>query len=624
MALISLQNISIAFGGAKILDSVSVQIEKGQRICLLGRNGSGKSTLMKIVSGEVTPDEGSIHYEPDTNIAYFSQAIPADLDGTVIEVILNKMGEKGKLMAEAMKDNHSTDDITLGKLHEKLTNLNAWSIIGDIEKITTRLALEKDWNYKELSGGQKRRVLLAAALACKPQLLIIDEPTNHLDVDTITWLEDSLLKFPGTVLFVTHDRALLRKLATRIIELDRGTLYDWSCNYETFLQRKQALLESEQKDWDRFDKKLAIEEVWIQRGIRARRTRNEGRVKALENMRFERSQRKELTGNASLKISDGSRSGQLVIEAKNISFRYDKEQIINDFSTFIRRGDKTGIVGPNGCGKTTLVKLLLKELNPFSGDVRHGTNIEVTYFDQLREQLDDTKSIIENVSPTGNTVNVNGKDKHIVAYMQDFLFTSEQLKSPITHLSGGERNRLLLAKLFTNPGNLLVFDEPTNDLDIETLELLENLLVEYKGSILLVSHDRTFLNNVATNTLVFTQNGTIKDCVGGYEEWVAINLNDKPDTSDIAKKAYKENKKSKEKTKLSFNEAKELKELPIAIETMETEVSQIQEKMADPEFYKDKDEVISSKAKLDELEAQLSIDYEKWEKLEELAEKYQQ
>lgn len=617
MALVSLQNISIAFGGPLVLDKINLQIEQKQRICLLGRNGSGKSTLMKIIAGTLKPDVGTRHTDTDLVISYFFQDIPINLDGTVLDVILSKMGNKGHLISQMMKPD-SINENSLA-IHEQIAELNAWGIIGDIEKITTRLGLNHDSIYKNLSGGQKRKVLLAASLACKPNLLILDEPTNHLDIDTITWLEDSLLKLNCTTLFVTHDRALLKRLATRIIELDRGNLYDWSCDYETFISRKQELLESEQKDWNRFDKKLALEEAWLKKGIRARRTRNEGRVKALEKMRYERHQRRELEKNASMNISKADRSGKLVIEANDISFSYDSKLIVNNFSTFIRRGDKTGIVGPNGCGKTTLIKLLLEEIPVSEGNIRHGTNLSIRYFDQLREQLDNTKNIIENVSPSGSSVVIDGKEKHIVSYLQDFLFSPERQKAPITHLSGGERNRLLLAKLFTNPGNLLVFDEPTNDLDIETLELLENLLVEFKGTILLVSHDRTFLNNVVTNTLVFQPDGTIKDCVG-VEEYAQQNFNHKQISEKKPK--TKRTPKSKVKTKLSYNEAKELKELPAIIEKVESDIATLHEKMSDPKFYTANKNVAESKNELLALEKALSEYYARWEELEELSEKY--
>ena len=527
MALVSMQNVTLSFTGTKILENLNVQIEKGQRICLLGRNGVGKTTLMRTLAGELKPDSGSVQVGQGVKVAYFSQTIPQNLNKTAYAIISEGLGEKGKLAlryhnAEKAleKEYNQTIADELEASRNALDKNDAWSSIDEIGKIMSKMEISGDWDYDSLSGGQKRRVILAGALVCSPDVILLDEPTNHLDIETIAWLEDFLLRLSTTLVFVTHDRMLLRRLATRIIELDRGKLYDWNCDYDTFLKRKADVLAAEEKDWERFDKKLAQEEVWIRRGIEARRTRNEGRVRALKKMREERKQRRERIGKANMKLMKAADSGYEVIEAENISFCYDTKPIIKDFSLRVVRGDKIGIVGANGCGKTTLVKLLLGKLQPTAGEIELGTNLEIMYFDQLRAQLDENKTVWENVSPDSDQVVLNGKPQHIVGYLQNFLFSPERAKTKISVLSGGEKNRVLLAKLFVSPANLLVLDEPTNDLDIETLELLEELLSEFKGTVLLICHDRTFLNNVVSSTLAFAQNGEVREIVGGYDEWL--------------------------------------------------------------------------------------------------------
>jgi len=587
MALLSLQNIHKAFGGPQLLDDATLQIERGERICLVGRNGEGKSTLLKIVTGTEEADSGEIIRHPGLKVRRLRQNVPHELTGTVEELVF-----------KGLEDPH--DDYVSHQAADK-----AISLVG----------LENELHFNELSGGQKRRTLLAQALVCEPDILVLDEPTNHLDIESIQWLENFLGRYQGTILFVTHDRAFLRKLATRIVELDRGRLHSWACNYDTYLKRKEALLDGEAEQWAQFDKKLAQEEVWIRKGIRARRTRNEGRVRTLEKMRGERGQRRERTGLVNMQVAEASVSGRKVIEANNVSYDYDGNPLIDGLNTLITRGDKIGIIGPNGCGKSTLIKLLLGKLEPMTGTVLHGTKLEVAYFDQHRAALDESKSVAENVS-SEEMITIGNSKKHVLGYLQDFLFTPDRARQKVEVLSGGERNRLLLAKLFTRPSNVLVLDEPTNDLDVETLELLEELLASYEGTLLLVSHDRSFLNNVVTSTLVFEGNRCVNKYPGGYDDW----LLQRQETS-AAKPSTETPKPVKQKTarKLSNKEREELATLPKLIEKLEVEQEELHQAMSDPAFYQQtKGEIAIATARAEEIPKKLEEAFERWEELESL------
>lgn len=603
MPLVSIDDLSIGFRGPLLMDGVSSRIEVGQKIGLLGRNGAGKTTLMRILEGKVTPDHGSVTLSPGATVARLSQEVPHDKTGTVSSVVA-----AGQKVA-------GTEDP-----HEQ------WQIEHAVEQTLSRMNLDGDAAFETLSSGMKRRVLLASALVSQPDLLLLDEPTNHLDIQSILWLEEFLSRWSGTLLFVTHDRTFLQNLATRIWEIDRGQLFDWSCDYQTFLQRKEAALVAAEKQDALFDKKLAQEEAWIRQGIKARRTRNEGRVRALKAMRVQRQQRRSAEGTAKLNLQQAERSGTLVAEVKELSFAFGDNQILDRFSTTIMRGDKIGIIGPNGVGKTTLLKLLLAEIEPDSGSVRLGTKMQVAYFDQLRDTLDPNKSLQENVGEGRDTVRFGETTKHILGYLQDFLFTPERARTEVRFLSGGERNRALLAKLMTKPANVIVLDEPTNDLDSETLELLEQQLVDFQGSVLMVSHDRTFLNHVVTSTIVF-EDGGVKEYVGGYDDWCATvkrrqdeQASSEPSNGKSKPVAAKTNSKSAAPVrakKLSYNEQRELDQLPGRIEKIESEIAALHETMASPEYYQQASDLIAADAtRLKSFEDELATAYERWESLE--------
>ncbi len=599
MALISLQDVSIGFGGPLLLDEINLQIESGEWVGLLGRNGMGKSTLLKLIDGEILPHSGTIAYQQNIRVAYLPQEVPQGLSGRVRDVVESGL----EAISGTLDDEH------------------VWQRQHQVEKILSRMELDAEAKFEILSAGLKRRVYLARGLVRNPDLLLLDEPTNHLDITSIDWLENFLKRWGGTLLFVTHDRVFLQRLATRIVELDRGKLFDWNCDYPTFVKRKEEMLFAEQAQNVIFDKKLAQEEQWIRKGIEARRTRNEGRVRALKRLREMRRERRELAGKVRMQISAENRSGRLVIEAENVSFSYGDKTIIRNFSTTIQRGDKIGIVGPNGSGKTTLLRLLMGELSPSQGEVRHGTKVEMAYFDQLRAQLDENKSVLDNVGQGRDTIAINGRARNLMGYLEDFLFTRDRARAPISALSGGERNRLLLARLFTQPANLLILDEPTNDLDIDTLEVLEDLLLDYEGTLLLVSHDRAFLNNIVTSTLILDNTGDVKEYVGGYDDWhKQIEPTAVPQAKTKADSVPRATSKVEAKPavrKLSYNEKRELEELPKKIEMLEAEQHQLTSKMEDPAFYQQESELITNAVdRLQELHDELSRLYHRWGELE--------
>ena len=627
--VISLDAVSVAFGHLPLLDRVSLSIEPGERIAVLGRNGEGKSTLLKVLSGDVLPDSGTIWRAPDTRVARLDQdagsldAAPAGQ--TVFEAVAAGLGELRDLVNAyhhtAARVAHGGDDrdiVELGRLQHELEERDGWRIEQRIETILTRLSLDADARVETLSGGWRRRVLLARSLVAQPDVLLLDEPTNHLDIEAIQWLENFLVEYRGAVVFVTHDRAFLQRLATRIVELDRGRLTSWPGDYDTFLRKKEEWLSNEALQNEKFDKKLAQEEAWLRQGIKARRTRNEGRVNALMAMRAERAERRDVMGQVQLKIDQAESSGKMVFEAVDLSKRFGARVVVEKFSTRIIRGDRIGLIGPNGAGKTTLLRMLLGDLAPDAGSVRAGAGVQVAYYDQQREQLDPDLTVFDTIGEGNDIITVNGQPKHVNGYLRDFLFGAERARSPVRALSGGERNRLLLARLFTRPANVLVLDEPTNDLDLETLELLEALLVEWPGTLLLVSHDRVFLDNVVTSTIAFEGEGRVHEYVGGYADW--LRQRRRAATAPAAQaRATAEPPPSAAATKrkLTFNEQRELTALPGKIEALESEKASLEEKIASPEFYKEKAEVIATTmARLPAVEQELTSLYQRWDELD--------
>ncbi|MCX7087938.1 MAG: ATP-binding cassette domain-containing protein [Methylococcales bacterium] len=634
MPLLRLTNVSIAFGTHALLDHADFQLDAGERVGLLGRNGEGKSTLMKIIAGNVHADHGEIWQQPELKLAWLEQSPVLTSDMTIYDAVASGLGDLGQWIARYhhLSLHMQFDDEKalkeLGDLQHELETHNGWHFQQRVESTLSRLDLPADTMVSSLSGGWKRRVALAQALVIDPEVLLLDEPTNHLDLESITWLEEQLLNFQGAVLFVTHDRSFLQKLATRIVDLDRGQLVSWQGNYEDYLRRKAAALEDEANQNSEFDKKLAAEEVWIRQGVKARRTRNEGRVRALKKLRDERSERRNVQGTSKLTLDRGDSSGKKVIEAVDVSFAYENQTIVKNFSTLIQRGDKIGLIGPNGAGKSTLLKLLLKELEPTSGVIEQGTKLQVAYFDQLREQLDPELTVADTVADGNDFVEIAGNQRHVMSYLSDFLFAPARARSPVKILSGGERNRLLLARLFTKPANLIIMDEPTNDLDLETLELLEEKLVDYEGTLLVVSHDRAFLDNVVTSVLVFEGDGVINDYVGGYSDWLAysqaktqqLSQARKQAPAQVAAKAADKSVITKKK-KLSYKEQLELQQLPALIEQLESEHAALTSQMNAPDFYrKDALAIAAITDKLAALDEKLQQTYKRWDELEASAE----
>jgi ATP-binding cassette subfamily F protein uup len=629
MALARIQNGSLAFGHVALLDDVELIIEPRERLCLIGRNGTGKSTLLNVIAGEMTLDGGSLWYRDGLKIAKLAQEVPDAEAATLYEVVAAGLGDHSDLLARYHQASHDLAEgdtseralETLGRLQNEVESAGAWEGSQRIDATLSRLALPEDARMSECSGGIRRRAMLGQALVGEPDLLLLDEPTNHLDIESITSLEEALLGYSGTVVFITHDRALIGNLATRIIELDRGALRSYPGSYERYQARKASELAAEADGDRKFDKTLAQEEVWIRQGIKARRTRNEGRVRRLESLRGERAERRNRQGNVRMQLASSESSGKLVVEAEGVGFGYEAEPVVRDFSTLVLRGDRIGIIGRNGSGKSTLLKLLLGELDPSVGSIRRGTRLNIAYFDQERGQLDPERSVRDNLAEGSDQITIDGKTRHVISYLGDFLFPPARTNSPVKTLSGGERNRLLLARLFSRPANLLVLDEPTNDLDVETLELLEELLLNYQGTLLLVSHDRSFLDRTVTSTLVLDGSGRVGEFVGGYSDWLhqqsAQRVSKKRAKVPAQEAVVTQQKKSKGSRKISYKEQQELESLPELIESLEAELNGIQDRTASPGFYQQSKEVVAEAMKaLADIEARLEQAYARWAEMD--------
>ena len=632
MPLLRLENISHAYGHVPLLTDVDFQVDAGERVCLIGRNGTGKTTLFRVITGSLTPDEGEVWRVETMRVAHLEQEVPPDTEQTIFEVVAEGLGELGALLAQYHNLTHhpelaNRDSLReLAQLQTRIETLDGWNINQKVETVLTRLNLPEDKRLADCSGGTRRQVMLARALVSEPDLLLLDEPTNHLDINAITWLEKYLLNYNGAVMFITHDRTFVRRLATRIVELDRGKLTSFPGDFDGYLQKKDELLEIEERAAAKFDKKLAEEEVWIRRGVRARRTRNEGRVRALQALRKEKAERLDAQSKARFSIDAGAVSGKLVVDVRSVSFRYGEHTIIRDLSTRILRGDRVGIIGPNGSGKSTLLKLILGELEPTTGEVVLGTRLQLAYFDQHRRLLDADKTVRENLSDS-DYVTVRGRSRHVIGYLKDFLFPPQRIDSPVQALSGGERNRLLLAKIFTQSANMMVLDEPTNDLDVDTLELLEELLSEYEGTLLIVSHDRTFLDNVVTSTLVFEGDGTFNEYAGGYDDWERYQRQI-PEAATATKAPVPaqsvatptEARLSDKPRKLSYKEQRELEALPGKIEALESEQAELHSRLGRPDFYRQAGAKITATIeRIEAVKSDLEACYERWQTLESIA-----
>lgn len=637
MSSLFLRDITLSFGAAPLLNELNFQIDKQERVCIVGRNGEGKSTLLKVIEGSISPDQGTRVLQDGIHIAKLQQEVPRDMHGSVFHVIAQGMGNIGELLETfhdlSLQMENEYSEVLLEQfmqVQQKIETQNGWELKQNVETIISKLGLPADGEFSQLSGGLKRRVLLAQALVQKPDILLLDEPTNHLDIPSIQWLEGFLRQISCALIFITHDRAFLQSLATRIVDLDRGKLSSWDCDYHTYLERKAEFLEAEAKQNALADKKLAQEESWIRQGIKARRTRNEGRVRALKKLREEHQARRSQQGTANLQVNRAAASGKQVLEIDQLTFHYPGKPIVDDLTSLIVRGDKVGIIGENGCGKSTLINLLLGKIKPNSGSVKLGTNIDIAFFDQHRAQLDENKPVVENVLDESDHVEINGQRKHVMSYLADFMFAPNRARQPVKSLSGGERNRLLLARVFAKPSNLLVLDEPTNDLDVETLELLEELVMNYHGTVLIVSHDRAFLNNVCTSSLVFDAPGQVNEYVGGYDDWLrqrpqptsAGTPNTTSHNAPQSAKAKPQKKGAKPNTKpskkFSFKEQREYDQLPAQIEALETELETLNATLSAPDFYQKNDDaqVQTLLQSLTTLETQLEQAFERWETLE--------
>lgn len=625
MALLSVNELVLGFGGPKLLEGVSFQIDPGERVALVGRNGAGKSTLFNLMQGRLSPDSGEVNVTRGVRVGVLHQDVPAGLGGTVREIVLGGLGEPGELLlrhdALAASGDHSDE---ADRLHHRLDELGAWSAGVEADKVMSRMGLSPGLPFASLSAGMKRRVMLGREIISNPDLLLLDEPTNHLDVAAIEWLEEFIKGFRGAVFFVTHDRRFLKNVARRILDLDRGRVTSWSCGYAEYLERKQAALEAEAVVNAEFDKKLALEEAWLRQGVKARRCRNEGRVRDLEKLRATRRARREREGGIRAAVAEADRSGVKVIEAEGVSHGWNGAPIVKNLDLLVTRGDRIGLLGPNGIGKTTLLKILLGELKPDAGTITHGTNLKVAYFDQLRAQLDPAQSVIRNLAGDNDHVFIGGAKKHAITYLQDFLFAPDRAKSPVSMLSGGERCRLLLAKLFLAPANVLVLDEPTNDLDLETLDLLEELIADFSGTVLLVSHDREFLDNVTTGYLVFEGDGVVREFVGDYEAWSAERravraAEEAGAAARVVAQARAAASSTMRARKLTNRETRELAELPAKMEALEAEQKTIADKMVDPNFYKNPDAVRQARERSEAIELELMESLERWDYLEKVS-----
>jgi ATP-binding cassette subfamily F protein uup len=628
MPLLRLDNAALHYGHLVLLDQVSLGISRGRKIGLLGRNGAGKTTLLKVLAGDIAPDSGERWLRPGTRIAWLQQALPDADEQSVYDVVASGLQETGRLLAEyhhLVQEGERVDMAALTRVQERLEALDGWKLQQRVETTISQLELPGDALMSELSGGWRRRVALARALVSEPDILLLDEPTNHLDIPAIRWLEDQLRNFQGALVLITHDRRFLQNVANWMAELDRGHLTLWQGDYQGFLRHREQQLEAEERANELFDRKLAQEEVWIRQGIKARRTRNEGRVRALETMRRERSQRRERTGGADFSVDDAGRSGKLVAELEHVSHGFDGKQVIRDFSLRVRRGDRIGIVGANGAGKSTLVRILLGELQPDSGQVRLGSKLEIAYSDQLRGKLDPEKNLIDNVCGGQDFIDIGGRRRHAISYLGDFLFSPDRVRTPVKALSGGEQNRAVLARLFSKPANLLVLDEPTNDLDIETLELLEEILLGFEGTVLLVSHDREFMDNVVTSLLVLDGHGGVSEHVGGYSDWEARGgrlseaqaFTTPADSGPAPSAAAPDPRPAPQRRKLSYKEQKELGSLPARIEALEKRQSELETQLADPRFYQSPQEEIQRLTQeLAEVHSQLEHCFQRWGELE--------